>query len=1483
MARRAARIGPLVTALSALSLALALPALAQGSDVVRGKRVDRSALRGAPMAPNMEREGAEFGALGPSEFTTEERRMVLEAVAPPVPAREAVSVEDRLESPNFESGKAVLLPVAKTRLDDLADRLRGKTKLRFEVVGHTDNQRISRALRMVYPDNQALSDARALAVAEYLRAQLGLPAEAFAAHGMADTVPVAPNDTPQGMAANRRTVIRIWYEQTAAVAAQPAPEPRAVETLVTPDNCAPEGPNGALPFSISIDGHPLDADSHLTEADRQRCVDVALDQAYIQVKYDPLNVAPALNVWAVPGAVARGRTLTWRTYSNYVWFLKKAEVRVFARGQQTTEKPYAVVPVAIGGEATWRPPADASAELGYVLRVYDEQGHFDETAIKAVSLLDRADPASDADRAQRDALSGYGQSSLKVRNIPAVGGSVTISGDHIKPGERVAALGMTVPVDDRGRFVTRQIMPAGPHRVEVAVTDVAGHTATFRRNLSIADKDWFYIAVADLTAGSGRTTGPAPIVTGDTTRYDKKTFVEGRAAFYLKGKILGKYLLTASADTQEQPLKDLFSNFASKDPNYLLRRIDPNRYYPVYGDDSTTVDDAPTQGKLYVRLERGASSIMWGNFQTQWTGTELTQYSRGLYGGNAIWNSTAATGQGERRTTINVFAAEPGTLQSREEFRSTGGSLYYLHRQNLTEGSERLWVEVRDKDSGIVLQRSALASSQDYDIDYLQGRLTLRKPLALAADSSALVQTATLNGNPIYLVASYEFVPGLTAVKGSTVGVRATQWLTDHLRLGGTFYSQGDGGVDQKLGGVDGLIRYRPGTWISGEAARSKGVGVEALTSLTGGFDFTQNRQGSTQSANAFKLDGAMDLSDLGVGLKGRLTAYWQNRDKGFSGPGLITPNGEGLRQAGFAAVLPIGDRAEVAVKIDERHALSQSADSEEAALRLKLTPQWGVSIGLRRDDRDSPAATTAGLVSNASPILSRHGERTDAVVRLDYRPLKAGQSATDGAVEALPGSAMAATPSGGGMATQDSSGPADSILPSAIGSTPGVVAPVNDPTLAAGVAAARIAGLEYEPWNAYAFVQNTLSRGGNRPENNRAGLGAGWQVNSRLLLGAEVSGGSGGVGGKVSGDFALDDRSSLYLSYARETEVPDQNYAGRQGLLTAGGRMRLSEQLGVFAESRAASGEGPHSLTNGFGVDFAPGKAWTTGIRFDTGRLSDPLAGDLRRYAVSLNLGYKNRDLKAASAIEFRDDRSTSLGAVAGTCSTGDLTVPASCVSTAGADKRQTLLFKSSVSYQAALAWRLLGTLNLSRSTSSQGAFYDGDYTEAVLGAAYRPVDNDRWNTLFKYTYFYNLPSSGQVGGATNALLDYTQRSHVFNIDTIYDLRPWLSVGVKYGLRVGDLRDSRATGSWYSSRAQLLILRGDLHFVREWDALVELRSLKVDQAKDVRSGILLGIYRHIGDHAKIGVGYNFTDFSDDLTDLSYRSRGVFVNAITTF
>ncbi|MGE0386467.1 MAG: OmpA family protein [Gammaproteobacteria bacterium] len=1147
-----------------------------------------------------------------------------------------------------------------------------------------------------------------------------------------------------------------------------------------------------LPFRITIDGQPLGDDGVRTGVDRDRCTDVDLAAADVRIRFDPMAAAPALNAWLVRDGVERGRPAQFGTYSNYTGWIRRAEIRVFTPAQRLQQAPFATVEVPIGQFVEWTAPADAPDTLEYVLRVYDDRGRFDETAAKTLHLLEREIGFGDADHAGRERMTGWGENSRRRANIPVAGGTVTVDGTVGAPGETVTALGAPVPVDRNGAFATRQILPNGPHIVEVAIARPDGTVRTFRRNLSIADERWFYVAIGDLTVGDGRTSGaPAAAIealTGDENHYRDGAYVDGRGAFYLRGKIKGEYLLKMSADTGEQPIEHLFTNFTAKDPRYLLRRIDPDRFYPVYGDDSTIVDDAPTQGKFYVRIERDDAHAMWGNFQTGWTGTELTQYSRGLYGAQLAWKSAATTAQGERRASLEAFAAEPGTLAAREEFRATGGSLYYLRQRDLTEGSERAWVEIRDRDTDFVIERRPLAPAQDYDVNYLQGRILLRAPLASVGAAGGLVQTATLNGHPVYLVVTYEYVPGLEQIEGLSYGAHASQWLGDHLRIGATAFRQGDEGARQRLYGLDATLRYKPGTYLEIEAARSDGAGTALGSSIDGGFRFDE-RRGRRGRADARRLEGALDVAEVWDGGRGTLAGYWQDRDGGYSAPGQLSLDGEAVEQRGISANLPFTDRTRLEVKADTRRADSQDYEAVEAALHHQLDPVWGVALGARRDDRDV-------RIANASRLLSERGGRTDLVARVDYAPLAGGASGA--------------------------------------GAQP-----------------------RHKPWDLYGYVQGTVSRSGERHDNDRYGLGGTLQATDRLRIGSEVSGGDGGVGARLSGDWRVDDRRNYYLAYSMETERPDVAVRGRQGDLTAGSHYRLSEAVALFGESRWRSGAGPESLTHAFGLDLAPLDRWTADIQFETGRISDPLGGDLERRAVGVGAAYKGERAKLSSAVEMRDDDG----------STG---------------RRRTWLMRNTFGMQATPAWRLVGKLNFSTSDAAQGDFFDGDFVEGVAGAAYRPIDDDRWNALFKYTYFHDLPAPGQRSG-TGAALDYSQRSHVLSVDAIHDLRPWLSVGAKYGLRIGELRDNRIGGPWLDSRADLVVLRADLHWVREWDAVVELRRLAVDAADDVRAGVLLALYRHLGAHAKAGVGYNFTDFSDDLTDLSFSNHGWFVNVLSTW
>ena len=118
---------------------------------------------------------------------------------------------------------------------------------------------------------------------------------------------------------------------------------------------------------------------------------------------------------------------------------------------------------------------------------------------------------------------------------------------------------------------------------------------------------------------------------------------------------------------------------------------------------------------------------------------------------------------------------------------------------------------------------------------------------------------------------------------------------------------------------------------------------------------------------------------------------------------------------------------------------------------------------------------------------------------------------------------------------------------------------------------------------------------------------------------------------------------------------------------------------------------------------------------------------------------------------------------------------------------ERETWLFRNNFKYQLTPDWRLIGKLDHSLSDSSQGQFYDGGYTEAVIGYGYRPVAHDRFNALAKYTYFFNVPTTEQVT-AQNTAAQFIQKSHIAALDLTYDLTDRVTLGGKYAYRIGEV-----------------------------------------------------------------------------------------------
>ena len=1328
----------------------------------------------------------------------------------------------------LENGRAIIPPgYIETLRRAMAD-VRDKAHVRLRFVGYTGNQRLDRRTAAVYGDDVGLSAARARRAMQLISGEMHLTASQaeHEGRGFVQSKDVVNVGFTQGETSY--VVVQVVYDEPAAL-----DDLEGVNVTPLTHELTPRSPFAVNPMHITVDGVPID-DPARSSADVQRCTDVALDKADIQFQFDDLKAQRRLSVAVAPSVVVFQQTpeeglvaapVRFHMYTNYGAFIERAEVRVFEAGRSTQSAPLAVVALDADGAAEWQPSAQqlsaAGRELQYLVRAYSKDGRFDDTKPRSLWMVAdgsraAADPApagapvvnatgagadppggasaapqAAADAGSKDAaakhaqlkepelLAAYGESTLADQNIRVSGGTVTVRGGGIPPNHSVWVAGHEVPVDAKGNFIAEEMLPSGAHTVEVAVLDEEGNGTLYLRDLEFKPSDRFYFGMADLTVSKNHTSIAEQQMEGANAPFDYDATVSGSLSFFATQKFANDWRVTASADTREEPVKDLFSNFLNKAPDSLFRRIDPSYYYPSYGDDSVTQEMAPTLGKFYVKAERHDDYGLWGNFRIDYVNNELAQVDRGLYGGNLHWVSEATTGFGEKRASVDGFAAQPGTIAGRDEFLGTGGSLYFLHFQDILTGSERVRIELRDKDSGLVTGTVDLRPSIDYEIDYLQGRVVLAEPLSSTAADNLLVRTSGLSGQLAYLVVRYEYTPAFQDIHTWTTGGQADAWLNDYIRVGVTASSNDAGVSGSSLRGADLTLRKSADSWVKLQTGRSDGLDSGANYSTDGGYGFASDNPASyaSASAEAYRADVSVGLGDLFAGSKGRLTLYTQHLDAGYSAPGYDALTA--TEYYGGTFKLPIGDTWTLSAKADKK-AQDQGLETtaEELDVGYKLSKNWSVSTGVRRDDREDNSAVV--------PLTQQQGERTDVVAQLGYDSLAA--------------------------------------------------------------------------WRAYTFVQDTVSRTGDRDENGRAGLGGSYRLSKEMSIEAEGSEGSLGPGGKLGTKYLVSDHTTLYLNYSLENERSDTGLFQRTGTLVSGMKERLSDSSSVFVEERYQDIDSASGLTHSTGVTFAPDDRWNLGANAEVGTLVDSQTdAETRRKAGGVRIGYGHDKIQFSSGIEYRDD---------------DIQQP-----DATSSILKTWLFRNNFKLQITPDWRLVGKLDHSMSNNSQGQFYDGGYTEATIGYGYRPVQSDRLDVLAKYTYFYNLPAAGQVTPQDTAA-QFIQKSRIVSVDVTYDLTQQWSLGGKYAYRIGEASLDRVNPQFFDNTADLYIVRIDWHFHQEWEATIEGRALTMPDLKQTRSGALVAVYRHLGKHVKAGLGYNFTNFSEDLTDLSFRSHGIFMNVV---
>jgi uncharacterized repeat protein (TIGR01451 family) len=314
----------------------------------------------------------------------------------------------------------------------------------------------------------------------------------------------------------------------------------------------------------------------------------------------------------------------------------------------------------------------------------------------------------------------------------------------------------------------------------------------------------------------------------------------GHAVLLLKGKIKGENLLTLSYDSEKTTQDRLF------------RDIQPDQFYPVYGDASVRGYDAQSTSKAYLRIDHGRTYVMYGDFLTTDPGinNSLGNYSRSMTGMKEHFEND--------KVNLTGFASYDSLKQVVEEFFTNGTSgPFTLSNPDGVENSEKVELLVRDRNQpAVIVDIKELSRFTDYEFEPFTGQLLLKAP----------IPTLDSNLNPLSLRVTYEVNSGGERfwVGGGMGQVK----VNNYVQVGGTFVDDSDPSDPNKLFAVNTKLK------------------VQEKTSFTAEFAGTQHLVEGTG------LGYRLEMQHDGDKLKGK--AYFSRTDADFDNPTSIINKGRG-------------------------------------------------------------------------------------------------------------------------------------------------------------------------------------------------------------------------------------------------------------------------------------------------------------------------------------------------------------------------------------------------------------------------------------------------------------------------------------------------------------------------------------------------------------------------------------------------------------
>jgi uncharacterized repeat protein (TIGR01451 family) len=275
--------------------------------------------------------------------------------------------------------------------------------------------------------------------------------------------------------------------------------------------------------------------------------------------------------------------------------------------------------------------------------------------------------------------------------------------------------------------------------------------------------------------------------------YDFENFTgDARLAFFIKGKVSGKTLLTAGFDSEKEKEDRLF------------RDIRPDEFYPVYGESSIKGFDAQSSSRLYVRVDRGKTYALYGDFITQDRDqdVQLGTYSRAQTG--------VKTNFEQGKFKAQAFGVNAFSSRKVREIQGQGISRYDLPDRDIVDNSEIIEIVTYDREQPeVVLSVERLTRFRDYVIDPFSGVITFKNP----------VSSVDIDFNPIFIRATYEVTNNQD--RYLIGGVKAETELIDGVKVGANAVK--DNNPDNEFRLLSGNISAEigKGTKIVGELANT--------------------------------------------------------------------------------------------------------------------------------------------------------------------------------------------------------------------------------------------------------------------------------------------------------------------------------------------------------------------------------------------------------------------------------------------------------------------------------------------------------------------------------------------------------------------------------------------------------------------------------------------------------------------------------------